>query len=364
MKTTNILAANMGLMHGINDCTAGFILGSLATLHPDPVAVSWWILIYNALAFGGQAPLAIFADKFSQGKLLFTLGIVCNLSGLLLAITSPLLAVVFLGIGSALVHIVGGSVCLQASPGKASAAGVFTAPGVLGLAFGGLMAFTGVSLVWPLVFATAIVALAALSLTWPSTAKVNTVASSSSIQLDRHDWIMILLLLAIAMRSAIWNTFQLINQGDYHLLLLLAAAAMGGKLVGGYLADRVGWRNYALGALLLAAPLLTFGGRKPVLLAIGVGLLQSVTPLALAAMHRSLPYRPALATGLTLGLAIVVGGIPLLIGWDWFSNPLSLLVAMPLLAAAYFGLLKWQEEQSKRISIDAQPVQHREQAGG
>jgi hypothetical protein len=41
----------------------------------------------------------------------------------------------------------------------------------------------------------------------------------------------------------------------------------------------------------------------------GVALLQSATPVALAATARLLPRAPATAAGLTLGLAVAVGGI-------------------------------------------------------
>lgn len=350
----------MGLVHGINDCVAGFVLGSFAINTNNTADVSWWILLYNVLAFGGQAPLAMLADRFNYNKAYIFAATLCNAIGLLLFMQIPMLAVVFLGLGSAIIHIAGGTIALLANPQQAGTLGLFTAPGVLGLAFGGLMAFLNVNISWVLLLGTFLSAVIAFCL--PSRPKqMVPKLSEQGALLDKHDWVMMLLLLVIAMRSAIWNTFQLIHQGDYHLLLYLAVAAMGGKLFGGFAADKIGWKNYALAALLLAAPLLTLGGRKPVLLALGIGLLQSVTPLALAAMGRSLPHRPALATGLTLGLAIALGGVPMFFGLNWFREPTALLLLLPLLALAYFVLLNLQEAKLKRISINAQPMQKREQ---
>ena len=287
----------MGLMHGINDCVAGFVLGSLVHAATPSMNIGLWVLIYNALAFGGQAPLALLIDKYQIGKPMLLLASFFNALGLSLFVFFPIAAVILLGLGSALMHITGGSLCLISQPGKASVVGLFTAPGVLGLGIGGFLAFTGCNAALPLLLVT--VALAVITLLLPMPIALNKLSNKvQGAQLDHHDWIMMLLLLIIAMRSAIWNTFQHIHNGDYSLLLLLAAAAMGGKIAGGYLADRVGWRNYALGALLLAAPLLGLGGRKPLLLAIGVGLLQSVTPLTLAAMHKATP--PVSYTHLTL----------------------------------------------------------------
>lgn len=77
--------------------------------------------------------------------------------------------------------------------------------------------------------------------------------------LETHDLIMLTLLAAIALRSLVWNTLQFLFDEQVALLLALGAAAAGGKLLGSILADRVGWRRWTMGALLVAAPLLTFG---------------------------------------------------------------------------------------------------------
>jgi len=121
---------------------------------------------------------------------------------------------------------------------------------------------------------------------------------------------MLVLLAGIALRSAVWSSLQLLFQGRFDLLLALAVAAAAGKILGGILADRVGWRRWTVGALALAAPLLALGEQNLIALLAGVALLQSATPVALAATSRLLPRSPATAAGLALGLAIAIGGIP------------------------------------------------------
>jgi len=117
------------------------------------------------------------------------------------------------------------------------------------------------------------------------------------------------LLAAIALRSAVWSSLQFLFEGRYDLLIAMALAAALGKIAGGVLADRVGWRRWTLGALALAAPLLIIGEQSLIALLAGVALLQSVTPVTLAATARLLPRYPATAAGLALGLAIAIGGL-------------------------------------------------------
>jgi FSR family fosmidomycin resistance protein-like MFS transporter len=131
---------------------------------------------------------------------------------------------------------------------------------------------------------------------------------------ERHDLIMLALLAAIALRSLVWTTLQYLFEARVEMLLLMAIAAALGKVLGGPLADRFGWRRWTLVALGSAAALLTFNrGSLPALL-LGVALLQSATPAALAATLRLLPRQPATAAGLGFGLAIALGGLPLIAG--------------------------------------------------
>ena len=126
---------------------------------------------------------------------------------------------------------------------------------------------------------------------------------------EDHDLIVVALLAAIALRSALWSAFEWVLAGNLPLLLLAALAAGAGKLIGGALADRLGWRRWTIGALAIAAPLLVIGPGSVVTFLIGLALLQSVTPVALATVAKMLPGRPGVAAGLSSGLPIAVGGL-------------------------------------------------------
>ncbi|MEN9935212.1 MAG: hypothetical protein RLZZ387_1791 [Chloroflexota bacterium] len=315
----------LGLSHGLSDGAAGFLLGGLSRAMPL-ADVALLVLLYNALAFGGQPLAGFLVDRARQPRAAALAGLLLIGAALALAgaprgesvsgssDTGLRAAVALAGVGGALFHVGGGALALAASGGRAAGPGLFAAPGVVGLALGGMLAASGSAAWWAFLPPLALLALAVARLpsalsTWPSA--LSTQYSALSTQhFDPHDLVMVVLLAAIALRSLIWSTVDFLFQGRYEALLALALAAALGKLLGGPLADQVGWRRYTVGALALAAPLLALAGDSLTLLIPGVALLQSATPAALAALSRQMPHSPATATGLALGLAVAVGGLP------------------------------------------------------
>jgi FSR family fosmidomycin resistance protein-like MFS transporter len=225
------------------------------------------------------------------------------------------------------------------TPGRAAGLGIFAAPGVIGLAVGGVLAASGATPLWPGVGLLLALALVVATVPTHSTAAPPAAQGHAREPLfEAHDWIMMLLLAAIALRSAVWTSLQSIYDGEPSLLLWLAFAAAIGKATGGYLADWFGWRRWSLTALMAAALLLSIGGQHLFSLCAGVALLQSATPAMVAAVTQSMPRMPATAAGLTFGLAIAAGGLPALAGWPPQIHAPPLL-ALLLLASA---LLYWR----------------------
>jgi MFS transporter, FSR family, fosmidomycin resistance protein len=338
----------LGLSHGVADGAAGLLLGGLPrTLALEQVALL--VLLYNLLAFGGQPLIGLAVDRLGQPRAAALAGLLLLCGALLAGYQQPQLAVTLAGLGSAAFHVGGGALALCASPGRAAGAGLFAAPGVIGLAIGGALAAAGYTAAWPFLLPLLVLILIVGVSTGPTLPYASTTddhltageeagaasvsRQSSEPQFESHDLVMLVLLAAIALRSAVWSSLQFVLQGRYDLLLALALAAAVGKILGGILADRVGWRRWATGALVAAAALLALGGQNLLALLSGVALLQSATPVGLAATYRLLSRQPATAAGLALGLAVAIGGLPSVGG-------LSSIVAAPpavvgvLLAAA------------------------------
>jgi FSR family fosmidomycin resistance protein-like MFS transporter len=297
------------------------MIGTLAGNGRTAMGMMALVFLYNVLAFGGQLPFGLLLDKLggTRRAALGSMGLIA--AGLLLRLSAPALAVVLAGLGSAIFHVAGGAATLRADEGKAAGPGLFAAPGVMGLALGGMLASMDLSAQWPLLGMMVIMGAVVASLDFPPLQPTRKGEDHSVLEM--HDLLMIGLLMAIAFRSVIWNVMNLAHSGDTDTLLWLGAGALVGKIAGGFAADWLGWRNYVLGALALAIPALAWGQDQPVLLVVGIALLQSATPVAIAAMHRALPRSPATAAGLALGLAIAIGGIPTSSQFpmDWMQWP-------------------------------------------
>jgi FSR family fosmidomycin resistance protein-like MFS transporter len=299
----------LGFAHGVSDGAAGLLLGSLAANAPA-TQIALLVLIYNALAFGSQPLIGYFADSLRSPRI-FTSGSLALMAAALISRWMGFgeVAVLMAGLASAAFHVSAGALTLRSCGGRSDAAGLFAAPGVIGLAIGGALAVSGHYLYLP--FLVLLLALMVLIQLWPVPPQLSAKSNLPKEPIfESHDWIMVGLLTAVALRSLLWTSFQLASSGQITALIALGVAAGIGKFVGGYAAERLGYRRWTLLSLLIAAPLLAFAGRKLPMLLPGVALLQSSIPCSIAAMARLLPTRPATATGLVLGLAVALGGLP------------------------------------------------------
>lgn len=302
----------LGAGHGLNDMIAGYFLGRLVQTGSGALEIGMGLLMYNLLAFGGQYPFALLLEKIkSPGKFLV---IAYGLNSVALAAFSyyPQLSIVMTGVASAIYHVSGGTVC--ALKKKAQDIGLFAAPGVAGLISGGYFAFENIPVMsWLMISAMLILGL--LFLFFRSEKKLIPAVEEKGrdpeekFQLDRHDLVMILLLTIISLRSAVWNIFQLIHESNYSWLIAIAASAFAGKIIGGWLSDRIGWRLYTFLSLIFATPLITFFRDEIILFCVGIGLLQSSIPSTTMLLISSLKGKKERAIGLSFGAAIVFGAV-------------------------------------------------------
>ncbi len=348
MKITSYIVW-LGLLHGAADACTGFLLVSLAMPGGTPAGgtfmggapalhVGFLVLLYNVLAFALQPVIGWLLDAWRhRGR--YAWGAVGGLgfigAALLVARWTPYGAIVLAGTGSALFHVGGGAMAM--SERRALHCGAFAAPGVIGQACG-----MSIALFTPPVFLglAALSGVTALVLAKVKPPRLAIDAASNlapEVPWTRLQLALLLLTLAIALRSSVWMLWQALVEGDKLLVVALPLAAGGGKLAGGYLAERWNATGYAVGVLALAALLLAIAGplhgqawQLGVLLT-GIACLQSATPVALVALKTVMPHRPALAAGVGFGLAIALGGVPDVLGWDIQSVMLPVALASALL---------------------------------
>ena len=185
-----------GLLHGMNDMIAGFLLMHY-TWQNDSQASFIALLTYSLLAFGGQLPLGIWVDRQQNLKAFGQVAIFCLILGAACSFQNVFLAIVLAGIASAGIHVIGGAICLQLNDEKVTPLGIFTAPGIAGLALGGFLGHLAIG--WIMLPAASVFILYFLLAKngWPTYVAKNKMQEEL---FDAHDWLMILLLLIMTLR--------------------------------------------------------------------------------------------------------------------------------------------------------------------
>ena len=301
-----------GLLHGVNDFVAGFMLANF-TLNNSSSDSLTMLVIYAVIGFGGQLPVGFLLDKQKQIKPFAITSIFLLLLSAVIYFIDSSVAIILTGVASAVVHVTGGAVCLQTNEDKSGPLGIFTAPGVLGLTLGSITGLLSSSYLLIAIAAIIILGILILKRPLPVYQVHNKIQGS---QLDSHDWIMLSILLVMCFRSFI---FDIINAASIRFengILIFGISAFLGKIIGGFLADKIGWKKFIYITLPLAFVLFHFGSQNLYAVAFGIACLQSSVPLTLLLMSRSLPLFPATATALSLGASVALAGLPLYINHD------------------------------------------------
>jgi len=336
-----------GLGHALVDASSAFLVLGVLDVKNQLV---FYVVLYNALAFALQAPLGFLLDTYPYPRHTAIVGLLFVCAAYF-CLPLPLVGVILVGVGNALFHVGGGQVSLNINSTKATYAGIFVAPGGIGLALGIYLALShGLSnlLVFPvsllvmsvIVFFTKLPTCAVVK---PTPKQINYVAI-----------IIMLCMVSITIRSVIGLTLHFPWKSHLPLLILLTLSVALGKALGGVLADRFGWIRTGIIGLLLAIPLLTFGASYATLGLIGVFLFNFTMPITLVAISNALPGRAGFSFGLTT-VALFIGAIPTFTHYKaWFSQQ-SVVITFILLAtvALYFGLrMLVKQKDAKAIEIE------------
>lgn len=328
----------LGLVHAALDAATVSATMRACQVGPLPVGgATALILGYDLLAFAGQVPLGWLTDRFGSPKRAMLTGVALTLVSLLAPGFGAVSMVVAAGLGNALFHLGAGAAVLRLGLERATPVGVFVAPGALGLGFG-MMYGPRSGPLWPI--AVVIVFLFGLFL-WIERSLAAAKASAPRPVAEKPRsysvlLVMLLLLFSILVRSLVGSFAARGYERSDLLLFGLPIAACLGKGLGGVVADRFGWLETTVIALLVSLPLIALAPPTTFLL-LGLLLFQMTMPVTLTAAARVLPDRLATAFGLTC-FALVLGVLPKAVPSLAFLGQRSVLALFILLAA---GSLYW-----------------------
>jgi FSR family fosmidomycin resistance protein-like MFS transporter len=306
----------LGVVHALVDAACGYLLYNdlRSTGLPLSTIVSW-IITYNLLAFAGQAPLGYLADRLESYRGAAIAGALGAAAALALAPTATRAAVVVTGVANALFHVGAGALVLRASGERSTESGVFVGPGAIGLFAGLWLGAHSVPVRWAFVLAL-LVAIPLLN----QLSRGVVQPFEGTLPKMRSGVIVLVMICAacllgsVTVRSLVGGTIAGPWRGvSTQVLLMLALAACGGKMLGGFVSDRLGWTTISVSALLLSAPLITLWVGYAAGAVLGMLLFQMTMPVTLKAMHHVLPTRPGLAFGIPC-FALILGAMPGLLG--------------------------------------------------
>lgn len=328
MTSTLGVAALLGVVHLVVDATTVSVALRASNLNAiTPRDAFTLVVAYDVLAFGSQVFLGIMVDRCWRPASAMRLGLALTIGSVIGTAIHPILALLLAGVGNALFHLGAGAMVLSRGLKRAMPAGVFVAPGALGLAFGLMYGrLPDLGPLWPLAFVSAI----GLVCTWLIQLKKDTSPlehqsrALSSLRASSIRWALTLLLLSIAVRSLVGLSATRGLEPSPLLLFGVPLVACAGKGLGGYAADHLGWLRTSLGALLLSGPFILFGASSSLLLLLGLLLFQMTMPVTLTAAAQLMPQSLATAFGWTC-FALIIGALPTMF------SPLAAICTRPAL---------------------------------
>ena len=308
MKQQTELPFYWGMIHGCNDFASGFMLSFLMFQQSETPII--YFLLYSIIAFGGQLPLGLWIDKTHQIKDLSLFSLTLLFFSILIFFIHPLSGIILIGIASAGIHVAGGSVCLLLNENKVGSLGLFTSPGVIGLTLGILSGNNSILILLIPLLIGLIFSYLILKNEFPFYLKQK---ENNQHLLDHHDYIMLGILLFMTFRSFIYDIVNHLSQQSENGILIIGVSAFIGKIVGGFAADKIGWKTWVYITLPLSFILFQFGKENIYMIAFGIACLQSSVPLTIMLMNKSIPSMPGSATALSLGTSIIIAGFPLFV---------------------------------------------------
>jgi FSR family fosmidomycin resistance protein-like MFS transporter len=323
-----------------------------AALGAGPGLPGWaaaLILSYDFIAFASQMFIGHLLDRLRLTGAAAAAGCMLTAAGAWLVPPFPIAGVVLAALGNALFHVGGGAACLRLDRGRALWAGIFVAPGAIGLFLGKLLGGTALYQPWALTLLLAAGALACLMIRQPRGAEALPFPNVRGLGL-----VAAALLLTVFVRSLVGFSVAYPWVKGWQQAVFLTLAVFAGKALGGALGDRLGWRALSVAGLIASAPLLAFGSGIPELALLGLLCFNFTMAITLAGLAYLLPGHEGLAFGLTAA-AIVAGQTPAVIP-PWMpalGSPYAVAACILLSAAALWFALGGIEKHAKGAVLHA-----------
>jgi len=308
--------ARTGVAAALHFCVDGLCLCCLYLATAGVSELLRYFVVYNVLAFLTQPLTGMLADRAKRRHWILLASIVMLILAVLETIgvvsynseTPVFLLVVLsvlLGIGNSLFHVWGGKETAVKTGNDIRTIGVFVSTGAFGLAVGSV--FLSRALMLCLLIGICILALAYLRIDAAKPIDTTEIDGESKAYPKLLVWaVLILIMLIVAGRSFLGESFTEVIDKTPMVVLLVGALTMTGKMAGGWL---VKWMGMVASVILLVAGvivcLVARGNHIGIALA-GLFMVNCTMPITLYWANEMLKGREGLAFGL-LAASLIPG---------------------------------------------------------
>lgn len=348
MKKISIVGI-YSIIHCIVDMSCAMLIaGILTPIITNSTRLLISIILYNLFAFAFQLPFGILADKINKNALISAIG--CLFIIISYFINSfAIVACIIAGIGNALFHIGGGIDVLNISEKKATLPGIYVATGAMGLYIGSKTTYLKFNKFYIIII---LLVISILALLWlykqaKQKYKINNEEPKFENISNKKQLIMYCLLITICIRGYLGLILNFEWKTNFLIGLVCVTAVVFGKIIGGILGDKFGWRRISTLSLTISAFLFIFAFNNMFCGVIAILLFNMTMPITLTALSNMFSNNKGMAFGLTT-LALFIGAIPVLLGYrDCFFNNIALFIITMLSALIlYIGLRKYETLES------------------
>ena len=299
-------------LHFLNDFISGYLIWNLSVSNTSDVTKGIAVLVFHILGFLGQMVWAKNGMKFVMHNYFTPLALLLLIMGILFK-NFWLCALVFIGIASSMIHLKGGIIANLGSKTQMKT-GIFAATGILGLALGAWSAsFLYDGFLW-IIIIIIFLGLWNFQLERGHNSDKrylsDVIAKDQGETLEKHDLIMVLVMLAVVYRSLVWDLIEYIHHRNFEMILGIAMAGSIGKLIGGIIPKKILGKNYLIISLILSSCLLVFTKKLHGLYFLGISILQSSFPLNVMTIKSFYKKEDmGLAISLSFGGLIFIAGV-------------------------------------------------------
>jgi FSR family fosmidomycin resistance protein-like MFS transporter len=288
--------------------------------------------IYIFCAFALQLPLGPLVDKLDRNAQVAALGCILVIFAYILFAFSAgereaampsaegiaaeqIVGIMISGLGNALFHLGGGIEVLNISKQKSGLLGVFISPGAFGVFFGIMLSRNNLLWLSALMVVALLFAAAAIILCRTDMQKRGLATQNAHFGISIRGYLPTVSILAVCgffaavvLRSWVGLSFDPEWKAEPTLAVVLVCATVGGKAVGGFLADKLGARKMVILSLSAATALFLFAD-TPAAGIVAIFCFNMTMPITLWAMARVFANAKGFAFGL-LCFGLFLGAVP------------------------------------------------------